>query len=68
MSEQRAAIGQRIGDIETQLGELKEAFQRNDPQGVLAKVQRMNLYIQDLLLKAHKYRVQEKLTEEEEGA
>lgn len=65
MSEQRASIGQRINDIEMQIVELKEAYQRGDPQAILAKVQRMNLYIQDLLLKAHKYRVEGKVTEEE---
>jgi hypothetical protein len=56
--------------IEERLLDMRAALHRNDAEAVLREVQKMNLYVQDLLLKAHKNRVRvvEKKREDDQGS
>jgi hypothetical protein len=62
-------ILKRFDDIEKHVAAAKLALEAKDPEAVLSEVQRLNVYVQDLLVMSHKYRssrLEERRSEEDQ--
>lgn len=54
----------RFEDIEKHVGTAKVALELRDPEAVLSEVRKLNVYVQDLLVMAHRYKAEEQRAQE----